>query len=1250
MALALVAESAASIVIEKVINTALSYDEECGGPSNMQDEIQRLQQALPQIQAISAAVEGMQNVSTEQNKVLDAWLWQLRDAAERAEDVFDELEYYKLEKRVQARGGSVLNFKRKFTDFAKNMFGNDTLNRLREAVKALDKVAATVGPFLQLASQLYDSNVRCRQEDELRNARATSSFLTESIIYGRDEERDVIVGWLTKPTRDKLENTSAAAGNVSVFAIVGMGGMGKTALTQFVYHDKRVQRCFDLVMWVCVSDRFDAAMLTVKILEAAMVRDSLGDKSLNTIQEILKEKLISKKFLLVLDDVWNDNKILEWDKLVAPLKFGRKGSKILLTTRMDSVANAVARVLQGRKESLKLSGLKEDDFILLFNKHAFAGANIDDHRNLELIGQQIAKKLGGCPLAAKILGGCLNSCMDEKYWRRILNENFLNLQESEDNIRMILRLSYQQLPISSQICFRYCSIFPKDHEFEKNELIYLWIGSGLIKQPTHEKRSLEDIGEEYLNHLARRSLFDIKISEGAFGLKQSYVMHDLLHDLAQFASLGECLRIEGDGSREIPKTIRHIYVKRVNPLMISHLKNLRTLFIHLNKDYDVIVFNEVLKKLKSLRLLQVTADNYKLLDEVGNLIHLRYLSLTPWIDEVFKRYSLPQSICGLQSVCRLYHLEVMKLPATKTEIDDSALVGMSNLVKLRMLDIPARVTAKIPWIGKVTLLQNLDYFYVREECSYKICQLKNLRNLRKLCIDGLQNVRSPQEAIDANLIEKENLDKLSLVWPKNRAGRLEVDGPLLDNLKPHTNLKELEIKGYAGVRSPHWMTAPSLSNITSINLHDCKRWENLSPFGQLPLLKFLCLRHMPAIRKLSCSSRVGGCAFPSLKELKLYDMPNLELFEGEHLFPHLNKFDISSCPSLKGLPALPLTLNQLDIWTVGMTSLPMMQQDCGRGEGRVSCSPSHPALSYLRIGKCPNLTSLDGFILQQQYFPALASLSIKECKNLRLLPKFFFQKLPSLKYLITEMCPNLTTHRILDNRFPETLEKLTLESSGDLGLSLVEAPILAFLTDLKIDGCASITSFPPAEVLPRLMNLYIRNCKELSSLDGLHALPSLESLYIGGCDKLIELSLMQPPIGLDMVSRPSIELRALEIDQQALLLIEPLRSLNSVCSFIIQDGAELTSSTETWLLQNQNSLQILKICKALSLQSFPPILMHLRSLCALSIYDAPLLQSIPELPATMEFLTITGCQPELKEYIKGSGKFANVPYVRITED
>ncbi|XP_020098947.1 disease resistance protein RGA2-like [Ananas comosus] len=558
MAPTFIAESVTSAIIENLVNTCSSYLKACQAAGGLHDELERLQYALPQVQAILTAVEGGAPVMV-QNKALETWLWQLRDAVENAEDALDELDYYELEKAIQDRDdkvrGVLSNCKRKFDSFINRIFSDDTLKRLREAVKGLDRVIAGMGPLLQLGTGLYGPSVKRRKINEVQNARETSSLLTESEVLGRDEERDLIVEWLIKP-RDT---------DVSAFSVVGMGGLGKTTLAQLVYRDDRVQEYFDPIMWVCVSQNFDAAVITKKMLEGAS-SDSLGDNSLNALHYILKQKLTSKRFLLMLDDVWNDDTMTEWEKLVAPLKFGQRGSKILLTTRMRSVADMAAKVMKCKQESLNLNKLEESDYMLLFNKHAFLGVNPDDYKNLQPIGEHIARKLGGCPLAIKVMGGMLNSCMDYEYWKKILEEeDIMKLQQGKDGIMTILRLSYDHLPTNLQLCFRYCSIFPQDYIFKRKELVYMWMGSGLIPQSICGRRRREDIGREEISNL-----------------------------------------------------------KNLRTLVISVKEN------HGHNANHLLVFNEVVEGFKKLYLLSldVNFDTYKLPYALNSLIHLRYLSLS----------------------------------------------------------------------------------------------------------------------------------------------------------------------------------------------------------------------------------------------------------------------------------------------------------------------------------------------------------------------------------------------------------------------------------------------------------------------------------------------------------------------------------------------------------------------------------------------------------------------------------------------
>jgi chromosomal replication initiation ATPase DnaA len=151
------------------------------------------------------------------------------------------------------------------------------------------------------------------------------------ILLCNEKKRNVIIAFSRKKTGGTRTN------NIPIISMVGHGGMGKTTLTQSICEQDEVLKHFK-VIWITVSTNFDATSLTSKILECAMGSKPTSDH-LEPLQQDLKEKLISIKFLLVLDDVWEDNKRDEWEKLFAPLRKLNTGSKILLTTRMQSVAD-----------------------------------------------------------------------------------------------------------------------------------------------------------------------------------------------------------------------------------------------------------------------------------------------------------------------------------------------------------------------------------------------------------------------------------------------------------------------------------------------------------------------------------------------------------------------------------------------------------------------------------------------------------------------------------------------------------------------------------------------------------------------------------------------------------------------------------------------------------------------------------------------------------------------------------------------
>ena len=116
---------------------------------------------MPKIQAVFDVVNP-EHVR-EQSSALDAWIWQLRDAVEAAEDAVDELEYYELEEKAKDRkvsewGSPFGKMKHKivrsvksgpvFNKIIKKNTHRDTVKRLMKAVDGLDKAAIGVDAFL----------------------------------------------------------------------------------------------------------------------------------------------------------------------------------------------------------------------------------------------------------------------------------------------------------------------------------------------------------------------------------------------------------------------------------------------------------------------------------------------------------------------------------------------------------------------------------------------------------------------------------------------------------------------------------------------------------------------------------------------------------------------------------------------------------------------------------------------------------------------------------------------------------------------------------------------------------------------------------------------------------------------------------------------------------------------------------------------------------------------------------------------
>ncbi|GLJ19862.1 hypothetical protein SUGI_0360040 [Cryptomeria japonica] len=709
---ALVVEKLGKMMIEQI-------NREASLVLNFREDFEWLSTKLTRIRSYLREAD----LRSAHNESVKSWLLDVAEIALDAEDILDEC-------AVQSEGtdnespqsSCVCAF-----SYSQLVFRRKMARRIKDVKERMRSILKLDGEELKLVGDVTHSDQPSTSTAQNVNWRGFN-------MIERDSHPAVAIESKVEEILHLLDDPAAP-----VIAVVGMGGVGKTFLMQNVF--SRIKDKFEKSIWLAISQTYSLKKLQASLAMELDLNEVVNER-VDEVKaaELIHGRLASRKFLIVLDDVW---RATEQENLVLALGIPRGNnpeSKIVVTTRSRHVSsNMIARVYE-------LQPLSKEESWNLFCAFAFKGNQPTHH--LEGIARQVEGECGRLPLAVKTVAASLANTTLSREWESKLQQ-LRAASSTEDPIMQILKLSYDSLPAHLKPCFVYLSFFPEDEEIDYQYLINLWVAEGYIPQGDDQL----DIGWSYLCHLQSLCLVervhvvvegvhDVEVVPGKGLLYTMFKVHDLLLDLAiSIAKASQCAfsveeAFKKDLTVQTGRTCRRILMGKISigdddvEIMVRNraysASYLRTISFSNNsgiQNIPPILINGA----RVLRVLDLSNTGISALPTcVGNLKLLRVLNLS-WTN-------------------------ITKVPEC-----------VRSIKGLRFLDISfcSRLDQFPEWIGELNCLEHLDIRSYSEKSVPK--GISKLVSLQVLKLDD-KNKLSVEDNDFLQLQHFVNLVNLREVW------------------------------------------------------------------------------------------------------------------------------------------------------------------------------------------------------------------------------------------------------------------------------------------------------------------------------------------------------------------------------------------------------------------------------------------------------------------------------------------------------
>uniref|UniRef100_A0ACD5Y0N1 Uncharacterized protein n=1 Tax=Avena sativa TaxID=4498 RepID=A0ACD5Y0N1_AVESA len=935
------------------------------------EELQMLLGVSGEIDKMSEKLRNLKNflADADRRHITDEnvreWVGQLKRAMYEATDILDLCQLKAMERGPSTVDAGCFN---PLLFCMRNPFhAHEIGTRIKALNQRLDiiKEGATAFSFINLQS--YDDRQRSNLYGD--SSRETSADLDRSGVVGEKIEED------TRALVAQIMHTGTEVNHsITVVAIVGVGGIGKTTLAQNVFNDEAIQDEFSKKIWLSVTQNFNEVELLRSVITEAGGQPAGNAKS--ALHRTLKDTLTGHKALIVMDDVWSDG---AWERVLKiPLvNVVASGSRVLITTRDDSVA----RGMRATRPYHHIDKLGLDDAWSLLKKQVLSSEIEEDHINtLKDIGLKIIQKCGGLPLAVKVMGGLLRKRGElRRDWEQVLNNSKWRITEMPKELNYAVYLSYEDMPPYLKQCLLFCSLLPKSELFHMHHVVAMWISEGFVYGNSND---LETLGVNYYKELISRNLLE--------PVNQLYCgMHDVVRSFAHYMTKYEAL-VAHDADTDILTNLRSQKFLRfsmgTNRLQSGELEwrslheqqSLRTLIstimIKMKPGDSLVTF-------PSLRTLHIKPADVAALDSLHRLKHLRYLAL------------LNTDISVLSgNICKMKLLQFLDLEGCEKLVNlPDSIVKLSHL---RVLYLPIMSMIPRGFRGLTSMRRLFGFRSHMDDGWCSLDELGPLSQLRYLELVQLENVSDASSAANARLGEKIHLINLFLRCTSrlghdvlvNEKGVSDEEHQriekVFDELCPPSSVEWFLINGYFGHQLPSWLMSTSttaFNNLKSLilrNLPCCTELPNR--LCQLPCLEYFQMLGAPCIRCIGTGFlQAAADPFPWLKTMDLQEMEEWVEWEWEknvQAMPRLEQLLLHTCKLRRIPPGLASNARSLKKLTLN-------------GVQNLSYLGNFPSVVDLTVFGCPHLERITNLT-------KLHKLSITDCPKLKVL-----DRIPALERL-----------------------------------------------------------------------------------------------------------------------------------------------------------------------------------------------------------------------------------------------------------